>query len=348
MRFGVVVLAAIVWTGAVQAQTAATTVVPLPESIPAAPGDIPLQNPAPADVSAPLDSTTTTPETTVSQPTVLPAAVPTEAPVLLAPRRVQTGCSLRDYGAPVERGPIAGSIYNTCTGFSLNKPNFLLPLSYSERYPGDESEVVFQFSGKASLWDFGPGIVYFSYSQRSYFQIFNEKKSKAFRESNYNPELFVRLPKFFEVLPNWSFDLGLEHESNGKDLPDSRSYNRLYIAPYWLRGRNALQVKAWWRIPESKDRDANDPQRDDNPDLGNYYGYTELHYRRDIEWRNSLMDLMVRGNINTGRGAIQTDFSTDISSVGSVFVRIFHGYGESLIDYNRSVSRIGVGLALHR
>lgn len=320
----------------------------LPQVLPAAVGDVPLQNPAPAPADAPLDSAGTTPPTDVKSPVVIPATTADATPVLLAPKRVQLGCSLRDYGAPVGRGQIASSVFNTCSGFSLHKPSFLLPVSYSPRYRGSRSEFIFQFSTKAQLWDFGPGALYFGYSQKSFFQIYNQDDSKPFRESNFNPELFTRLPSPVKLLPNLSFDLGIEHESNGQALPDSRSYNRIYIQPYWARGREVIQLKAWWRLPEDKNRAPTDPKRDDNPDLGSYYGYTELHYRRDFPWRNSLLDVMLRGNVLTGRGAIQADYSVETSPVGALFVRVFNGYGESLIDYNRSVTRVGVGIALQR
>lgn len=326
----------------------AEAIATLPTRLPAAPGDLPLENPAPAPLDAPSYSAGVTAPTLAPVPVLLPPATPDAAAVLKSPRRVQTGCSLRDYGAPVERGQIASAVFNTCSGFSLHKPTFILPLSYSPRFPARESEFIFQFSGKVQLWDFGPGALYFGYSQRSYFQVFNEKRSKLFRESDYNPELFVRLPRPTALLPNWSLDAGFEHESNGQDLPGSRSYNRLFLAPYWLRGRNAVQLKAWWRIPEDKDLPIGDPSRDDNPDLGSYTGYTELHFRRDVDWKSQLFDLMLRGNLLTGRGAVQLDYSLEIGPLGSVFLRLFNGYGESLIDYNRSVTRIALGVALQR
>lgn len=332
--------------GSPPSTSAPTPVLAVPVHLPGAPGEIPLANPAPAAADAPLDSVGATPPS--GPKPLVPAANRQATPVLATPARVQTGCSLRDYGAPVDRGQIASAIFNTCSGVSLHKANFILPFSYSPRFPGDESEFIFQISGKAQLWDFGPGAVYFGYSQRSYFQIFNEKKSKAFRESDYNPELFVRLPRPLKLLPDWSFDAGFEHESNGQDLPDSRSYNRLFFAPYWTKGRQALQLKTWWRIPEDDGRPATDPKRDDNPDLGSYYGYGELRYRHDLPWNNQLIEVMLRGNASTGRGAVQVDYSLEVGPVGALFLRVFNGYGESLIDYNRSVTRVALGVALQR
>lgn len=341
------------FSGAALAQARAPTVestgaATLPQQVPAAPGDQPLKNPAPAPADAPIDSVGTTPVSNVTAPVVIPAANPEQAPILLTPQRVQTGCSLRDYGAPVARGQLAHSVYNTCSGFSLHKPTFIQPFTYSPRFDGKETEFVFQFSAKVQLWDYGPGALYFAYSQKSFFQVYNTDDSKPFRENNFNPEVFTRIPKPFDLLPNWSFDMGAEHESNGRDLPGSRSYNRIYFQPWRARGREVLQLKFWYRLPEERGRDATDPERDDNPDLSDYTGYSELRYRRDFPWRNSLIDLTLRGNINTGRGAVQADYSVEIGPVGSLFIRVFNGYGESLIDYNRSVTRLGIGVALQR
>ncbi len=336
------------WGQSSSSPTLPAAATPLPQAVPVAPGDIPLQNPAPAPADAPANSASTTPVTNVTSPVVVPASSPDLAPTLLTPGRVQTGCSLRDYGISVERGQLAAAIYNTCSGLSLHKPFFLMPFTYSPRYDGRESEFVFQISAKMQLWDYGPGALYFGYSQKSFFQVYNTDRSKPFRENNFNPEVFTRIPRPFDFLPNWSFDLGAEHESNGNDLPDSRSYNRLYFQPYWTRGREVWQLKTWYRLPEKSNRDAADPKRDDNPDLSDYTGYAELRYRRDFPWRNSLLDVMVRANSNTGRGAIQADYSVEIGPVGALFIRVFNGYAESLIDYNRSVTRIGVGIALQR
>jgi phospholipase A1 len=331
-----------------QAAAAATaTVTPLLLSILNAPGDQGLQNPAPAAPDEPADSASAAAPTNSQRVQVLPGTTPDAPPELLSPRRVQPGCSLRDYGAPVDRGQLAAAIFNTCSGFSLHKPIFLT-VSYSPRYESEQTEVVFQFSGKAQVWDFGPSKLYFAYTQRSFFQMFNEKRSKAFRESNYNPELFLRVPKPLKALPNWSIDVGLEHESNGADLPQSRSYNRIYVAPDWIFGQQAVRLKAWWRIPEDKSRASDDPKRDDNPDLGTYYGYSEISYRRDFDRNNTLLDVTLRGNPNTGRGAVQVDVSTEVGRLGAVFIRAFNGYGDSLIDYNRSVTRLSVGLAIQR
>ena len=91
-----------------------------------------------------------------------------------------------------------------------------------------------------------------------------------------------------------------------------------------------------------------DPKGDDNPDIYRFMGYAEAHIQRQLGG-GSLGDLMVRGNPSTGKGAISLNYTWP-SNDGYMFymLRLFHGYGESLIDYNRSITRIGFGFAFTR
>lgn len=59
-------------------------------------------------------------------------------------------------------------------------------------------------------------------------------------------------------------NLGLVHQSNGRDNPLSRSRNRLYLeGGFKLTHRLSVLVRPWWRIPASD-------QEDDNPDIEIY------------------------------------------------------------------------------
>ena len=179
-----------------------------------------------------------------------------------------------------------------------HKPIFILPYSYSRDYESSQTEVLFAVSAK--LRPLGPPL-YFAYSQRSFWSLYDAERSRPFRETVFNPEVFYRwIPKSATQELNWGLDGGYEHESNGQDIPESRSWDRLYIAPFIERGGTALQAK-----------------------------------------------FLFRYNPATGYGALRIEHLDRLGD-GDLFwnVYLWHGYGESLTDYNDSVTRIGVGFAL--
>lgn len=273
------------------------------------------------------------------------AADPAPADTTLVP--ATPTASDKSYG-PLQADPDAYQIVTAGRGLSLHKPMFVLPATWSEDYHGRRTEVLFQISLKQRL--FGVPL-YFGYTQKSFFDVFDSSQSKPFRESDYNPELFYRLiPKDAVKWHHLGADFGFEHESNGKGLPDSRSWNRLYIAPFQAAGEHLIYWKWWWRLPEDKSLPRTDPNRDDNPDIGSYYGYSELHYEQQL-FDRQLAHAMLRWNPLTGHAAFSLQYTIPDRASDPSFFWMFYfwqGYGESLIDYNRSITRVGIGVALAR
>ena len=74
------------------------------------------------------------------------------------------------------------------------------------------------------------------------------------------------------------------------------------------------------------------------------------------QWNKHVLRIYGRSNINFKNlraaqtvGSIRLDYSYPIAATGSYFyLQYFLGYGESLIDYDRPVNKIGIGLALSR
>lgn len=248
--------------------------------------------------------------------------------------------------AAFRNDPEAYSIVSVARGLSTHKPMYLLPVTYSPDYEGQSnSELVFQISAKQRLWGSN---FYFGYTQRSFWEIYNSDNSKPFRETNYNPEMFYRLIPETQWLNHWGADLGIEHESNGESAPASRSWNRVYFSPFRAKSSSLFYLKAWYRIPEKNKEFPEDAKGDDNPDIGHYYGYTELHLEKQIG-RGQLIHVMVRGNIDQGNGAINIDYTIPThGGYGFYQLYLWQGYGESLSDYKNSVTRIGLGFALAR
>lgn len=232
-------------------------------------------------------------------------------------------------------------------GLSRHKDMFLLFGSYADEYHGSQTEVVFQISAKQSLGL--PGL-YFAYTQKSFWQAFDTENSSPFRETNFNPEVFYRFePGRCSHFPEtMGLDLGGEHESNGQNAPVSRSWNRIYAAPFFQFKDTLVYTKLWFRVPEEDKPYAGAAEGDDNPDINHYLGYGEIHVYQNLFDDTHTIHAMGRATSHH-RGAFALNYSAEIPPLSCSFMLyVFTGYGESLIDYDNSVTRIGAGLSFNR
>jgi phospholipase A1 len=238
-----------------------------------------------------------------------------------------------------------------------HKTNYLLPMAYNTSpntkvYADasgnteslDKSEVKFQLSIKAPLWEniFGSsGALFVAYSQIAFWQAYNSKSSAPFREINFEPEAFLAFAPNYKLLGVTSkiITVGFNHQSNGRSKPLSRSWNRI-DANFVLGSDNTyVSLRPWFRIPESSGDD-------DNPHMERYYGYGELFIVH--KFKQHTLGLMVRNNLRTegNKGAVQVDWSFPLYKKLRGYVQYFNGYGENLADYNHVNNRLGVGVML--
>ncbi len=264
------------------------------------------------------------------------------------------------FGTVAPEGPdlIDRRLAEPDTRFALRayKPNYVLPALWSDNPNPDFDvlepvEVAFQLSLMVSLWQepFGShSEIFFGYTQRSWWQAYNGSISSPFRETNYEPEVF------------WIFDadgrlgdlrlrkirVGLVHQSNGRALPLSRSWNRIYVN-FLLRYDDLyISLRPWLRLPEPNKSAPDDPGGDDNPDIMDYMGPGDLVLftrRGRHDWTLTLRNNFTRPN----RGAVQLEWATPINRHIKWYVQYFNGWGESLIDYDHRAQRVGLGLMLN-
>jgi phospholipase A1 len=237
---------------------------------------------------------------------------------------------------------------------TFHRSNYALPLSYNftpnaapfqEIDPGrtlTKPEVVFQISFKARLWHdmFGKNLsLWAAYTQRSFWQLYDFDNSSPFRETDYEPEVLLTWGLRARVL---GLDIpfvqaGFNHQSNGQSEPLSRSWNRLVANVGIERGPLSVLVKGWYRFPDAED---------DNPGLTHYVGNGEV--QAYYFFKRHRLGVMLRDNLNfrENRGAVEVEWSFPMFAMIAGYVRYFLGYGESLLDYNHRVNRIGIGFIL--
>ncbi|MGH8803846.1 MAG: phospholipase A [Polaromonas sp.] len=194
--------------------------------------------------------------------------------------------------------------------------------------------------------------LWFGYTQKSYWQLFNPGLSRPFRSTDHEPELIYIYPHQIPLGGGWDYrlsGLGLVHQSNGQSLPLSRSWNRVYLmgAAEKPLGRDSsltLQGRVWDRQRESSGND-------DNPGIENYVGRAELTGSWQINKSNTLGITLRHSLRKDARGSTRLDWLLAPASSPNytglrLHVQFFSGYGDSLLDYNRKRKVLSVGLSL--
>jgi phospholipase A1 len=215
--------------------------------------------------------------------------------------------------------------------------------AFAEDYDFEDVEAKFQisFKGRLATTEDRRWGLWFAYTQQNQWQVYNSDISSPFRETNYMPELFGSFRPDVDLC-GLRFNLlnfGFNHQSNGRADPISRSWDRLFIEGGFERGNLALLVRAWTRVEPGD-------YEDDNPDITDYMGHGQVTalYR----WHDNTFTLMGRGNLSTGKGAAQFDWtSRPILGPMRVYFQLFSGYGESLIDYDWNQTTVGLGVSLN-
>jgi phospholipase A1 len=176
-----------------------------------------------------------------------------------------------------------------------------------------------------------------SYTQRSWWQLFSQDVSAPFRETNYEPQLFLAWA-MDHPLAGWTLreiEIGYNHQSNGRSKSGSHGWNRGYARFMAEKGDWQVDFKPWLQIGRN----------DDNPDISKYLG----HYRLKIGYTrgDSRFDLSGHYNWDSGYGGVNLGWNYPLGQNVRLYAHLFNGYGESLLDYNHGQTRVGLGFILN-
>ncbi|MPT48977.1 MAG: phospholipase [Sphingobium sp.] len=282
------------------------------------------------------------------------SASPTSSPALLisggATNPALTGPST---AAPIPSDRTAGNEF--FGNFAAYEP------IYAVYGPGTNTDARIQISfkyrlfgsrqdqGLPSSWRDG---LHLAYTQRMFWDL--GAYSMPFRNIDYQPELFYLTPSAtYRNGVSVAGQIGLRHESNGRDGPESRSINSIYVAPMASFPLTGIFKGDGYSFTIAPRLALTVGSLSDNPDIMRYRGNTSMvmEIGKDDGWRITTSS---RFNFASGKGAASLDLSYPLAKLLGggpdfyIFGQSFIGYGENLLDYNRHVTRFRIGVALIR
>ncbi|MBT3585783.1 MAG: hypothetical protein HN509_12835 [Halobacteriovoraceae bacterium] len=224
----------------------------------------------------------------------------------------------------------------------LHKYNYFHPYTYttSERDAGQRSELKYQFSFRIALLGSGSrSALFLAYTQKSVWQIYDRDNSRPFRSTDYNPEVFYRTGG-----KTFYGDFGYAHESNGREDPTSRSWDTLFLKLKFTIPSFDISLKTWYILGEDQNKGDIFPEK--REPIVDFFGYNELALTLKGDyffWAHK-----ARYNFSTKNGSYETNLSLPLSSRFFLTFQYFFGYGDTLLDYNQSTNRYGLGIMLNR
>lgn len=227
------------------------------------------------------------------------------------------------------------------------KLNYILPYNYSNNLnkalisehiesPVKNYEFKGQLSFKLPLWRniTKHSSIYAGYTQLSYWQLY--ANSPFFRETNYEPELFYS----YKPCENWYFQLSLNHQSNGRGEEYERSWNKVIADLTFQVKFFRVSLSPWILIFKKNSSELH------NPDIDHFLGNSLIKLNF---WRGNFNFVISLNNIESGfkRGGQTLHVSYKIKEYIHLYLQGYHGYGQSLIDYNRRTTSAGLGLSFN-
>lgn len=207
----------------------------------------------------------------------------------------------------------------------------------------EDLEVQFQLSfkfplAKKVIYDMVD--IYAAYTNRSFWQFFDDRDSIPFRETNHEPEIWA---EFHADMDIFDFNLhkvlvGINHQSNGQSGTLSRGWNRVFVQGLLQKQDGYLSFKTWQRFNE---QDEFDNSFDYAKYLGDYE--IEMGYQRG----KHTVGLALRNRyVFNQYGSVQLDYTYPLTKRIKGYVQWFNGYGDSLIDLDHHTNKVGIGIVL--
>ena len=226
--------------------------------------------------------------------------------------------------------------------FSLYKDNyFTIGTAIGPRPSATNSDVKFQVSISQRLTrstlPFNTYLFLF-YNQKVFWNVF--ENSMPVHDFNFNPGIGVSKLLIAKDRVVGKASLLIEHESNGRDNDNSRSWNKIslcgsiYISPQFM-----IHAKYWIPIVDGQH----------NRDILRYCGIFQngLQVMSNDKKYGMAITLVKRQGWNLNFNTIvELNYRLFKKDNQYMFLQYYNGYGDNLLDYNKFHSRLRFGIVI--
>lgn len=226
--------------------------------------------------------------------------------------------------------------------FGLYKDNyFIFGPSLGPRPTKENTNVKFQISIAQRLTRTtlpGGTYLYLFYTQKCFWNIL--QNSMPMTDLNFNPGIGLTKPLFVKNRYIVKLTFLIEHESNGRDSIQSRSWNRVALAANVMVTKNLMvHGKIWAPIVDGVN----------NKDIVKYCGFWQAgaQVRSNDSRFTGGITVVKRGGWNLNCNVI-VDLAVRLFKKDNQYLllQFYNGYGEGLLEYNKFHSQIRVGLLI--
>lgn len=226
--------------------------------------------------------------------------------------------------------------------FGLYKDNyFIFGPSIGPKTTKENTNIKFQISIAQRLTNatlpWGT-YLYLFYSQKCFWNVL--ENSMPMTDLNFNPGLGLTKPLFVKNRYVGKASLIIEHESNGRDSIQSRSWNKVSFAANIIIDRNLMVAgKVWIPIIDGVN----------NKDILKYCGIYQFSVQAMSNNRklSGGITMVKRQGWNLSYNTIvELAYRYSRKSNQYIFLQYYNGYGEGLLDYKQFKSQLRLGIVI--
>jgi len=226
--------------------------------------------------------------------------------------------------------------------FGLYKDNyFIFGCPIGDKVTRSSCNIKFQISVAQRLTKttlpFGTYLFLF-YSQKCFWNILED--SMPMTDLNFNPGIGLTKPLFVKGQYVGKINLIAEHESNGRDGAESRSWNRLSLGgSIMIDPQITVHGKIWLPIIDGSE----------NKDILDYCGIYQMgtsFTSSNSRFGFAINLVKLKGWRQSYNTTVEFNYRIFPRDNQFLFVQYYSGYGEGLLDYKEYHSMIRVGLVI--